>query len=364
MILLNPGPANTTQTVKEAQVVTDVCPRETFFGDICESVATRLAHLVDQSGDHVAVLFGGSGTASVEAAIASFVPPEGKLLVIDNGAYGARITAIAKAYGLPHDALDFGVGSWPDLGKVEAQLSSNEYTHLAVIHHETTTGMLNPVREIAKLAHAQGAEVIVDAMSSYAGIPIGMQDLGADVLISSSNKCIQGMAGISFVIAKRQKVEQLPTYPGRSLYLNVGEQHRFFKKSHQMRFTPPVQTMYALSRAIDELEAEGGVEGRHERYMRCYDALSEGMAELGFKRLLPDEQLSKILTAYLEPNDANYSYDELHDELFDRGFTIYPGKGAKQATFRLANMGDITPEDMRGFVRAMAESLEEMNVRL
>lgn len=364
MILLNPGPANTTNGVKQAQVVTDICPRETVFGDLCESVASRLAAFVDSSGDHVAVLFGGSGTASVEAAIASFVPPEGRLLVVDNGAYGARITAIAKAYALPHDTLEFGVGTWPDLDEVESKLASAKYTHLAVIHHETTTGMLNPVPDIAKLARARGVKVLVDAMSSYAGIPIEMNQLGADVLVSSSNKCIQGMAGLSFVIAKRGEVEALKTYPGRSLYLNVGEQHRFFKKSHQMRFTPPVQTMYALAQAIDELETEGGVEARLKRYMACFDALDGGMRKLGFARLLPEEQLSKILTAYVEPSDPNYSYDKMHDLLFERGFTIYPGKGAKQATFRLANMGDITPEDMHAFARAMREVLEEMRVEL
>lgn len=364
MILLNPGPANTTQTVKQAQVVTDICPRETVFGDLCESVARRLAHIVDPHDEHVAVLFGGSGTASVEAAIASFVPPSGRLLVIDNGAYGARIADIAAAYQMPCDTLKLGVGTWPDLEIIERQLTNASYSHVAIIHHETTTGMLNPVSEIARLAHAQGAQVIVDAMSSYAGIPIAMNELGADVLVSSSNKCIQGMAGLSFVIAKRSVVENLSTHPGRSLYLNVGEQHRFFSKSHQMRFTPPVQTMYALAQAIDELEAEGGVEARHARYMRCFDALDGGMRKLGFRRLLPEEQLSKILTAYLEPADANYSYDRLHDLLFEKGYTIYPGKGAAQATFRLANMGDITPDDMSGFVCAMSSCLEDMNVQL
>ena len=364
MILLNPGPANTTQTVKDAQVVTDICPRETVFGDLCDSVATRLASLVDPEGEHVAVLFGGSGTASVEAAVASFVPPDGRLLVIDNGAYGARITAIAKAYNLPHDALELGIGSWPNLAQIEAKLKSTPYSHVAVVHHETTTGMLNPVSDIAKLAHRHSAKVIVDAMSSYAGIPINMKTLGADALVSSSNKCIQGMAGLSFVIAKRSEVESLQTYSGRSLYLNVGEQYRFFKRAYQMRFTPPVQTMYALAQAIDELESEGGVAARHKRYMACFDSLDGGMRELGFQRLLPEEQLSKILTAYLEPESANYSYDKMHDLLFERGFTIYPGKGAKQATFRLANMGDITPEDMRAFCRAMSSALEEMDVQL
>ncbi|MCP3919125.1 MAG: 2-aminoethylphosphonate--pyruvate transaminase [bacterium] len=363
MVLLNPGPANTTQSVKDAQLAPDVCPRETHFGDVMGDVAERLARLVDPTGEVVCVLFGGSGTSGVEAAVASAMPADGRLLVLDNGAYGARIADIAAAYALPHKTLRFGIGEPLDLEAIEAELDAEPFTQCAVIHHETTTGMLNPVAEVGALCQARDVELIVDAMSSFAGIPLTMDGLHADFLVSSSNKCIQGMAGLSFVFARRARIEAMEPVPGRSLYLNVGQQFRFFEAQHQMRFTPPVQTVYALAQAIDELEAEGGVAARRERYDACWRALDGGVRELGFRPLLQNEQQSRILTAYVEPDHAAYSYDALHDHLYARGFTIYPGKGAKVGTFRLANMGDVTVEDMQRFARALGETVEAMGIR-
>jgi 2-aminoethylphosphonate-pyruvate transaminase len=231
-----------------------------------------------------------------------------------------------------------------------------------VVHHETTTGMLNPVEAIGALCREHGVELIVDAMSSYAGIPFSMNAMGADFLVSSSNKCIQGMAGLSFVICRRQRVESMTVAPGRSLYLDLGEQHRYFERNSQMRFTPPVQVIYALAAAIEELEVEGGVAARHQRYQECWRALDRGMQGLGFRRLLPEHQLSRILTSYIEPTHEGYSYGRLHDLLHDRGFTIYPGKGGKRATFRLANMGNISPGDMDQFIAAMRQTVAEMGL--
>lgn len=361
MILLNPGPANTTETVKRAQLAEDICPRERSFGELVRVVRRRLVEVVHAGSDYEGVLFGGSGTAGVEAALASVVPEDGRLLVVDNGAYGERMAEIAAAYRMPHDRLALGVGTWPDLDRVEGALAAATYTHVAVVHHETTTGMLNPVAEIAGLARKRGAQVIVDAMSSYAGLPIDVAGMGIDYLVSSSNKCIQGMAGLSFVIARRDHLQALPEIPGRSLYLSLREQHRFFERTGQMRFTPPVQTFYALAQALEEYFAETG-EGRFRRYRACFDALDGGVRELGFRRLLPDAMLSRILTAYVEPDHPAYGYDEMHDRLFAKGFTIYPGKGAKKATFRLANMGAITPADMRSFVGALGETMREMGI--
>ncbi len=363
MILLNPGPANTTASVKQAQVVPDICPREAAFGELLEGVVKQLAHLVDPSGQFIAVLFGGSGTAGVEAALASAVPENGRLLILDNGAYGRRMANIADAYCMPHDVLEFGVGAWPDLSIVERQLRTRSYSQVAVVHHETTTGMLNPVEAIAEITRRQDVELIVDAMSSYAGLDYTMDSLGADILISSSNKCVQGMAGLSFVICRRTRAESMVSVPGRSLYLNVGEQYRFFAKHRQMRFTPPVQTVYALAQALRELDDEGGIPARSARYRSCWEILDAGMQSLGFRRLLPHSQLSRILTAYLEPTHPDYSYKAMHDALFTRGFTIYPGKGATVATFRLANMGAIVPADMEAFVSALGETIAHQNWR-
>ena len=361
MILLNPGPANTSARVKQAQVVEDICPRERPFGDLMGRICARLTRVVHAGDAFTTVLFGGSGTAAVEAAVASAVPKHGRLLVVDNGAYGARIAQIAAAYEMPHDVLDLGVGGWPDVDQVDAALAASSYTHLAVVHHETTTGMLNPVPAIGARCRARGVSMIVDAMSSFAGIEIDVEAMGADYLISSSNKCVQGMAGLGFVVTRREVLDGLRSIPGRSLYLDLGEQHRFFQRAHQMRFTPPVQVAYALDAALDELFEEG-VAARAARYRACFEVLDAGVRGLGFRRLLPATMLSGILTSYLEPDHPAYTYDRLHDALFERGFTIYPGKGAKEATFRLANMGHILPEDMRRFVDALGEVVDAMGL--
>lgn len=366
MILLNPGPANTTESVKRAMTRPDICPREREFGDLMGRVRDGVTRVVTSNHDFTSVLFTGSGTAAVEATIASAVPAHGRLLVVENGSYGVRMAQIAGAYGIRTDVESFGTGGYPDVDRVAARIAQAEqaadrYTQLAVVHHETSTGMMNPVEALGALCQRGGIELIVDAMSSYAGIPIDIERLGADFLVSSSNKCIQGMAGIGFVICRRDRVERMVHIPGRSYYLSMAAQHRFFEREHQMQFTPPVQILYALEQAIVEYEAEGGA-SRHARYMANWDALDGGVRGLGFRRLLPEAILSRILTAYLEPDHPRYSFDDMHDRLFAQGFTIYPGKGASSATFRLANMGAVTPDDMRAFVQALAATLSDMGV--
>lgn len=361
MILLNPGPANTTATVKQALQVDDICPREKAFGEVLLRVRAGLTKVVHAGSDYSTVMFCGSGTAGVEAAICSTVPPAGRLLVVDNGSYGARMQQIAAAYGIPHDSLTLGVGTRPDVAAIDAQLASGRYTQLAVVHHETSTGMLNPVQQLATAAHARGCEVIVDAMSSYAGIPIDIAELGADWLVSSSNKCIQGMAGLSFVIGRCARLAELPVFPGRSYYLNMVQQHRYLEAHGQMQFTPPVQVVYALDQALREYFAEGAV-ARHARYMDNFRVMDDGIRQLGFRRLMTEDVLSRILTAYLEPDHPNYDFERFHDALYTRGFTIYPGKGALHNTFRLANMGAIDASNMRDFVTAVATVLEELQL--
>ena len=364
MILLNPGPANTTETVKKAQTLPDICPREKEFGQVMLRVRDRLAQVIAPDDDDVtSVLFCGSGTAGVEAAVCSTVPPNGRLLVIENGAYGERMADMAAAYGIPHDVERFGVGGYPDCERVAARLDGGGYTQLAVVHHETSTGMLNPVPRLGALCKQHGVEMIVDAMSSFAGLPMTFEGLGADYLVSSSNKCIQGMAGLSFVICRRSRLAELTPYVGRSLYLNLPQQHHFFEAGgNQMRFTPPVQVVYALDQAIEEYFAEDGGHGRHRRYRANWEALDGGMRQLGFRRLHEESMLSRILTAYVEPDHPAYDFDGLHDRLYEKGFTIYPGKGAVVSTFRLANMGAVTPDDMRAFIAALKETIDEMGL--
>lgn len=361
MVLLNPGPANTTASVKRAMTRPDVCPREREFGDVLARVREGVTRVVHGGEAYVAVMLGGSGTAGVEAAISSSVPEDGRLLVIENGAYGMRMANIARAYGIACDVESFGVGGFPELDRIERRLSQTRYSQLAVVHHETSTGVLNPVAEIGALCKRAGVEMIVDAMSSYAGIPIDVERMGADFLVSSSNKCIQGMAGLAFVICRRARLDAMQPIRGRSYYLGLSGNHRFFEEQRQTQFTPPVQVVYALEQALDEYFAEGA-EARYQRYVENWRALDGGMRQLGFRRLLPEVILSRILTCYIEPDHPGYSFDAMHDRLYEKGFTIYPGKGAAQATFRLANMGDVTPDDMRAFVQAMSQTVDELGI--
>ncbi len=356
-ILLNPGPATTSDTVKNAMVVEDICPREEEFGALIEGIKNDLVKVVHGEGDYVAALFAASGTGGLEAAITSAVPKGKKLLIVENGAYGTRMIKLAETFDIEVVRYQLDYGDYPSLEAIKNLLKENEgISHLAVVHHETTTGMLNPIQEICDLSHKHGVEVIVDCMSSYAGIPIDLNKWQAEYVISSSNKCIQGMAGLVFVIFKSALLPKLSEQK-RSFYFNIYNQYVGFEKTGQMQFTPPVQVCYALRQAIDEYFEEGE-EGRWNRYQENWDVLVEGLQNLGLSFLLPYEQQSKILLAIIEPKNDKYNFDEMHDYLYQKGFTIYPGKGAKAATFRLSVLGDLYPQDIKNFLAALKGYLD------
>lgn len=348
-ILLNPGPATTTESVKRAMVVEDICPREKDFGKLLDTIKADLVKIVHGEPDYAAALFTASGTGGLEAAITSAVPKGKKLLVIDNGAYGARMANIAATFGIGVVTYKLAYGDYPDVTKIDDMLkANNDVSHLAVVHHETTTGMLNPVEEICRIAGEHQVEVIVDCMSSYAGIPINVKKWDASYLISSSNKCIQGMPGLVFVIFKKALLPNLQNQK-RSFYFDLYNQYVGFEKTGQMQFTPPVQVAYALRQALDEYFSEGELP-RWERYQENWLTLYNGMKKLNFEFLLPDKYQSKILLAIKEPADPRYNFEAMHDYLYQRGYTIYPGKGAREATFRLSVLGDLYKEDIESFL--------------
>lgn len=356
-ILLNPGPGTTSDEVKKAMLVPDICPREEEFCRVMESIKLDLPKVVNGGDEYTSVLFTASGTGGVEAAITSAVPADGKLLIIENGAYGTRQCRIADYYKIPYIAYKIAYGDYPDLLEVEKQLKADPaITHVSMVHHETTTGMLNPAGEICRLAHAYGKEVIVDTVSSFAGVRIDLQEWQAEYIVSSSNKCIQGMPGLSFVIFKKSLLEQIKGR-GRSHYFDIYAQYAGFHNTGQMQFTPPVQVVYALRKALD-LFFDETTEGRIRRYHENYVTLYNGLKELGFRFLLPDEYQSGILLAINEPRTPEYSFQEMHDYMYERGFTIYPGKGAKEATFRLAVLGDLYREDIESALRTLGEYLK------
>ncbi len=351
-ILLNPGPATTSESVKQALIVSDICPREKEFGDLLDSIKDDLVKVVHGEAEYTTALFTASGTGGLEAAITSAVPKGKKLLVVDNGAYGARMVNIATTFdiGVVHYKVTYGDSPDPDV--IDRMLGENQdVSHVAVVHHETTTGMLNPVQQICDIAHRHNAQVIVDCMSSYAGIPIDITAWNAEYLISSSNKCIQGMPGLVFVIFKKSLLPELQKQK-RSFYFDIYSQYTGFQKTGQMQFTPPVQVAYALRQAINDYFKEGE-SGRWDRYRRSWDVLYMGMKQLGFKFLLPRKLESQILLAILEPAHHAYNFEAMHDYLYARGYTIYPGKGAKEATFRLSVLGDITEKDIEGFLKEL-----------
>ncbi|PTX60239.1 2-aminoethylphosphonate-pyruvate transaminase [Melghirimyces profundicolus] len=357
-ILLTPGPATTTDTVKYSQVVPDICPREPEFGRLMENVSTELTRLVADPQEYATVLFGGSGTAAVESMLSSVVD-EDYLLIINNGAYGKRMCEIAEAYGLNFIEFNSPPDDSIDLHALEKriQTSSHKISHLAVVHHETTTGLLNDIGSIGRLCRKYRMDLIVDAMSSFAAIPIQMKAMNISFLAASSNKNLQGMAGISFVIADLGKLNDLKNKKGRNYYLNLHAQYQFFLETRQMRFTPPVQTLYALQQAIVEVKQEG-VQGRYQRYAESWETLTNGIVRLGLDCLVPEQHHSKLITAILEPDCAGYSFTEMHDYFYDRNFTIYPGKLEKSKTFRIANIGDITPKDIDRFLNLLESYLK------
>jgi len=359
-VLLNPGPATTTDTVKQSLVVPDICPREQAFGLLMGKVTQKLVDVVHGKKDYTAVIYTGSGTAAIEACIISVVPDNKRIMIIDNGAYGQRMAQIASIYNIDCIHLKYPVQKAIDLESIEKifRKNQNQISHIAIVHHETTTGILNPVTECCHIAKKYGADCIVDAMSSYAGIPIDIKKMGADYLISSSNKCIQGMAGLSFVISKIDALKKISQYPPKSLYLDLYTQYQHLKKSNQMRFTPAVQIFYALDQALNEYFEE--TESlRYQRYTRSYDELIKGLKQLGFKFLLPEHLHSKLLTSIIEPTNKNYSFDTMHNYLFDRDYTIYPGKSNEKDTFRIANIGQIDKDDIIEFLSVLKEYLKK-----
>lgn len=360
-VLLTPGPATTTERVKSSQVVPDICPREEEFVNIINYIAQNLIKIAGGDENYSCIFIGGSGTAGMDATLNSVV--NGKVLIINNGTYGKRFTDIANAYSIKYKELFFDWDEELSLEKIEEELKKdNEINCIAMVHHETTTGILNPIEEVGALAKIRGCTFIVDAISSFAGLPLDIKKSNIDFMISTSNKCIQGMPGVCFIICKRSELEKTKNAPRRSFYMNLYSEYEFFNKNRQTRFTPPVQTLYALKEAIDEFLGEGA-ENRYNRYKENSKLLVEGMNHLGFKKIYNNVKESELLTTFFEPEDKNYSFQKMHDSLYKRGFTIYPGK-IRGKTFRLANIGAINTEDIKNFLNAMKNVLIKMNIKL
>lgn len=357
-LLLTPGPLSTSEAVREA-MLKDWCTWDDDYNkEIVEVIRTKLVNLATQQKGYTSVLMQGSGTASVEATIGSAIDKNGKLLVVDNGAYGARIAQIADYLNIPCHVVSPGETSQPHLNKVETALASDPtISHVAIVHCETTTGMLNPIKDVAELAKRHNKTVILDAMSSFGGIPMDIGELGIDFMISSANKCIQGVPGFGFVVAKQSELEKCQGR-ARSLSLDLYDQWHCMEANHgKWRFTSPTHTVRAFYQALLELEQEGGIEARHQRYHTNQQTLVKGMRSLGFETLLSDDLHSPIITSFYSPADESYQFKQFYNLLKARGFVIYPGKVSNADCFRIGNIGEVYPEDIERLIEAISQSM-------
>ncbi|MBY7876418.1 2-aminoethylphosphonate--pyruvate transaminase [Vibrio fluvialis] len=357
-LLLTPGPLSTTETVREA-MLKDWCTWDDEYNkDIVEVIRQKLVALATRHSGYTSVLMQGSGTASVEATIGSTLSQHGKLLVVDNGAYGARIAQIAAYLYIDCAIVSPGETAQPSLKHIEACLQQDTtITHVAIVHCETTTGMLNPIAEVVALAKRYGKTVIVDAMSSFGGIPMDIGDLGIDFMISSANKCIQGVPGFGFVIAKQSELKQCQGQ-ARSLSLDLYDQWQCMEKNHgKWRFTSPTHTVRAFYQALLELEQEGGIAARHLRYQTNQTTLVRGMQSLGFTPLLDVSLHSPIITSFYSPTHPDYQFAEFYQRLKAQGFVIYPGKVSHADCFRIGNIGDVHPHDIERLIEAVQNAM-------
>ena len=353
-LLLTPGPLSTSKRVKSV-MLRDWCTWDDDYNSIVQKIRNRLTQIASANAEkYTSMLMQGSGTFSVEAVIGSVIPPDGRLLVIANGAYGMRIHRIASMLKIDCLLVKSDETMLPDLEVIEDTLKNNDsITHVAAVHVETTTGIMNPVKEIGNIVKKYGKVYIVDAMSSFGGIRFDMDDYNIDYLVSSSNKCLQGVPGFGFIIADREKFMLTGGY-ARSHSMDLFDQWETMELNRgKWRFTSPTHVVRAFHEALMELDDEGGVSARSTRYFSNQKALVEGMSKLGFKTLLPDEFHSPIITSFLSPESGEYSFGKFYEELKKKGYVIYPGKITERDTFRIGNIGNVFHNDIIELLRVI-----------
>ncbi len=361
-LLFTPGPLTTSMTVKQA-MLQDVGSRDFEFIDLVKEIRSRLLEIGGVGDDgYEAIIMQGSGTFTLEAVVSSSVPPVGKLLVIINGAYGRRIAQIAKIHNIQTTTLEFPENRVPDLVQIEKALETDAaITNVAVIHCETTTGLMNPVQDIGRIVQGFSRRLFVDAMSSFGAVPVDLAEWGIDYLVSSANKCIEGVPGFGFALVRRDALMQMEGN-ARSLSLDLLSQWKGLEQNGQFRFTPPTHALLAFRQALLELEAEGGVAGRAARYRANYETLIAGMRAMGFQEYLEREDQGYIITSFRYPPHPNFDFDEFYKRLNDRGYVIYPGKVSQAECFRIGTIGRIFESDVNDLLAALREVVAEMGI--
>jgi 2-aminoethylphosphonate-pyruvate transaminase len=363
-LLFTPGPLSTSPAVKQA-MQRDLGSRDAEFIATVREIRRKLVALGGPGcAAYEAVLMQGSGTFAIESVLGSAIPPDGRLLVAINGAYGRRMVQIARRLGIETVELNFEENQRVDAAAVGGALGDRgPFTHAAVIHCETTTGIVNPVEPIGEAVAAAGAAYIVDAMSSFGGMPLDVAAAAIDYLVSSANKCIQGVPGFGFILARRVRLLETEGW-ARSVSLDLLAQWRGLESDGQFRFTPPTHALLAFRRAIEELEAEGGIPARYTRYRCNHQTLIDEMRAIGFEAYLRPEDQGPIITSFRYPAHANFHFERFYGLLSDRGLVIYPGKLSRENCFRIGTIGHLFPADIRRLTAAIREVLAEMEVEL
>jgi 2-aminoethylphosphonate-pyruvate transaminase len=359
--LLTPGPLTTSSAIKEA-MLHDYGSRDSHFIAVNRHLRERLVAIAGGQGSHVCVPLQGSGTFTVEAMLGNFVPAEGKLLILVNGAYGTRMARICEYYRRDHSVQESPEDVPNDPDALDRALAADAaISHVAVVHCETTSGILNPLAEVAEVTARHGRGLLIDAMSAFGAIPVDARTLRFDALAASANKCLEGSPGLGFCIARQEALEATQGN-APSLSLDLYDQWAAMERNGQWRFTPPTHCILACDKALQEFEAEGGVAGRGGRYRENCRILVAGMRALGFKTLLPDALQAPIIVTFHTPCDPNFAFDVFYDKLRARGYVIYPGKLTVAESFRIGCIGRLGPDEMRGALAAIAATLEDMGV--
>ena len=361
--LFTPGPLTTSQTVKTA-MLRDLGSRDDEFIALVKDVRDRILQTagVSQSTGYEAVPMQGSGTFSLEAVVSSCIPRNGKLLVVVNGAYGERLAKMAQIHGIETVVLRSKENELPDLDELRNQLQADDdIAMVSVCHCETTSGIMNPIQEIGKVVHKHGRKYFVDSMSAFGAVPFDFEAAHIDYLVSSSNKCIEGVPGFAFAICRRDSLLETEG-SARTLSLDLLSQWKGLEAGGQFRFTPPTHAFLAFHQALLELESEGGVSGRATRYRANYERLSDGMARMGFQEYVPRELQGYIITSFRYPENSRFDFTRFYDGLNDRGFVIYPGKVSDADCFRIGNIGRVFSEDVDMLLAAIRNVLDDMQI--
>ena len=359
--LFTPGPLTTSRTVKQA-MLRDLGSRDSEFIDTIQRVRNRLLEVANltQADGYEAVLMQGSGTFTIESVLSSAISPGGKLLVIINGAYGQRIASIARRHGIEVTELVFTENQLPDLAEIEQALQQDSsISMVSVVHCETTSGIINPIEEIGQIVKNHSATYFVDSMSAFGAVPFDFKACDIDFLVSSANKCIEGVPGFAFAICKRESLLATDGW-ARTVSLDLLAQWQGLEKNGQFRFTPPTHTILAFDQALFELADEGGVAGRHRRYQENHDVLLRGMEEMGFVEYVARDLQGPIITSFHFPTSDRFTFDEFYQRLSAKGQVIYPGKVSDADCFRIGNIGRLFASDVQVLLAAVRQTMQEM----